>query len=73
MAWGVKVVRFDCGTKVKIGNAVLEALHSSIIRDYLTTVREHNRGCNPAEKIRVFGERTYRRWLKVGYDVYSTS
>ena len=65
MAWGVKIVRFDDGTKVKIGNTVLEALHSAIIRDYTTTVRDFNETCQTEDKITIFGQRTYRRWLKV--------
>ena len=65
MAWGVKIVQFESGAKVKIGNTVLEALHSAIIRDYLTTVKDHNRKCDPAEKLKVFTSRTYRKWLKV--------
>ena len=40
MAWGTKVVRFDNGEKVKIGNAVLEEIHAAIIRDYLTTTKD---------------------------------
>ena len=33
MAWGVKTMKFKSGSKVKIGNVVLEALQSQIIRD----------------------------------------
>ena len=65
MAWGVKIVQFDSGNRVKIGNTVLEALHSAIIRDYMATVRSHNRNCGQSEKIKVFTSRTYRKWLKV--------
>ena len=65
MAWGTKVVRFDNGQKVKIGDAVLEEIHSAIIRDYVSTAAEHNRRCSPEDSVKIFGERTYRRWLKV--------
>ena len=65
MAWGTKVVRFDSGKKVKIGNVVLEAIHSAIIKDYTSTTREHNKRCSPEEVVKIFGPRTYRRWLKV--------
>ena len=65
MAWGTKVVRFDNGEKVKIGNAVLEEIHAAIIRDYVTTTKEHNKRCNAEETVKIFGEGTYRRWLKV--------
>lgn len=65
MAWGTKVVRFDNGEKVKIGNAVLEEIHAAIIRDYVQTTTEHNRRCAPDDVMKIFGARTYRRWLKV--------
>jgi hypothetical protein len=65
MAWGTKVVRFESGEKVKIGNVVLEAIHSAIIKDYVSTTKEHNRRCSPDEVVKIFGARTYRRWLKV--------
>ena len=55
MAWGVKQVRFDDGSKVKIGNTVLETLHSAIIRDYTKTARDFNMSCEPEDKIIIFG------------------
>ena len=65
MAWGVKTMKFQSGCKVKIGNVVLEAMQSQIIRDYISATQEHNESCSPEGKIRIFSSRTYRRWLKV--------
>ena len=66
MAWGVKTMKFQSGCKVKIGNVVLEAMQSQIIRDYISATQEHNESCSPEGKIRIFSSSTYRRWLKVG-------
>lgn len=65
MAWGVKTMKFKSGSKVKIGNVVLEALQSQIIRDYITATEDHNKACCPEALIRIFSSSTYRRWLKV--------
>ena len=70
MAWGTKMVHFDSGERVKIGNVVLEAIHSAIIKDYVATTREQNKRCSPQEVVKIFGERTYRRWLKVYRDIF---
>ena len=69
MAWGTKVVRFDNGSKIKIGDAVLEEIHTAIIRDYKQTATEHNKNCEAEDTVKIFGERTYRRWLKVKFKV----
>ena len=65
MAWGVKTMKFKSGSKVKIGNVVLEALQSQIIRDYISATEDHNKSCCPEGLIRIFSSSTYRRWLKV--------
>ena len=65
MAWGTKIVRFKSGDSVKIGNVVLEAMKSAVIRDYMNTTKEYNSHCDPEEKIRLFTFRTYQKWLQV--------
>ena len=65
MAWGVKTMKFKSGSKVKIGNVVLEALQSQIIRDYIAATEDPNKACSPEGSIRIFSSSTYRRWLKV--------
>ena len=65
MAWGTKVVKFSSGEKVKIGNIVLEATKSGIIRDYVKTTRIENRACDGESRINIFKKRTYLRWLQV--------
>ena len=65
MAWGTKVVKFSSGEKVKIGNVVLEATKSGIIRDYVKTTRIENEACDGESRIRIFKKRTYLRWLQV--------
>ena len=65
MAWGMKVMRFESGAKVKVANTVLEALHSQIIKDYISVTTDQNLRCTPEARVRVFSASTYRRWLKV--------
>ena len=66
MAWGTKIVRFESGESVKIGNVILEAMKSAVIRDYMKTTKEYNSHCAPEQKIQLFTSRTYHKWLKVG-------
>ena len=65
MAWGTKIVNFTTGEKVKVGNVVLEATKSGIIRDYVKTTKVENEQSTPDDRIRVFKKRTYLRWLQV--------
>ena len=65
MAWGTKFIRFTSGEKVKVGNVVLEATKSGIIRDYIKTTQLANQTCRQDERIQVFRKRTYLRWLQV--------
>ena len=51
--------------KVKVGNVVLEATKSGIIRDYIKTTQLANQTCGQDERIQVFRKRTYLRWLQV--------
>ena len=70
MAWGTKTIRFESGGSVKIGNVVLEAMKSAIIRDYMKSTRLHNANCDPEEKIQLFTARTYYKWLQVFFIIY---
>ena len=65
MAWGTKLIRLTSGEKVKVGNVVLEATKSGIIRDYIKTTQLANQTCTKEERIQVFRKRTYLRWLQV--------
>ena len=64
MAWGTKYIKFSNGEKIKVGNSVLEAVKSAIIRDYKKVSSEFNLGCEPEDRIRIFTTRTYLKWMK---------
>ena len=65
MAWGTKFVRFSTGDKVKVANAVLEAVKTAIIREYKITTARFNDECCEDDKIRIFSNSTYLKWLRV--------
>ena len=65
MAWGVKTMKFKSGSKIKVGNVVLEALQSQIIRDYISATEDHNLTATSQGRINICSSITYRRWLKV--------
>ena len=67
MAWGTKYIKFNSGEKVKVGNSVLEAVKTAIIRDYKKATNEFNLECDPDAKIRVFCKNTYLKWLRVHF------
>ena len=69
MAWGTKFIKFDSGEKVKVGNSVLEAVKTAIIRDYKKATSELNLECDPEDKIRVFSKNTYLKWLRVNFKI----
>ena len=56
---------FKSGSKIKVGNVVLEALQSQIIRDYISATEDHNLTATSQGRINIFSSITYRRWLKV--------
>jgi hypothetical protein len=65
MAWGTKYIKFKSGEKVKVGNSVLEAVKTAIIRDYKKATLLYNKECDPEAKIRIFSKNTYLKWLRV--------
>ena len=65
MAWGTKYIKFSSGDKVKVGNSVLEAVKSAIIRDYKKATSKSNQEGDPENRIRIFSKNTYLKWLRV--------
>lgn len=65
MAWGTKYIKFSSGDKVKVGNSVLEAVKTAIIRDYKKATIKSNQEGDPGHKIRIFSKNTYLKWLRV--------
>ena len=68
MAWGTKYIFFKSGEKVKVGNSVLEAVKTAIIRDYKKATILYNQECDSEAKIRIFSKNTYLKWLRVKHE-----
>ena len=69
MAWGTKYIKFSSGEKVKVGNSVLEAVKTAIIRDYKKVTLKTNLECEPENRLRIFSKNTYLKWLRVYFTI----
>ena len=65
MAWGTKYIKFSSGEKVKVGNSVLEAVKTAIIRDYKKVSVKSNLESEPEERICIFSKNTYLKWMRL--------